>query len=146
MSTIGADEKISSLKVLLKDSDDPDYCVTLYQHGRYQGYTDVVCYGEDVADVGATFGHDDSYSSIKVGSKVKAELYADVNYSNLLLSTESDVYRFGPIGINDQVSSVKIKVKWGAWSIKNNIFKTKRSLVLKKIYIYLHIYNNENYN
>lgn len=53
-------------------------------------------------------GHNDGYSSVKIGSKVKAKIYEHENYGKYMGTISS--HNFGFINWDNKISSVKIKL------------------------------------
>lgn len=100
--TYRINDKIKSVKVQLRNPTNEKYCVTLFRNADYTGFRDTICFGNDVADVAVTFpGHDDHYSSIKVGSAVKAELYRHANFFYKDHTATEDIPRFRTYHMND---------------------------------------------
>lgn len=82
---------ISSIQIELKVPIQDYYCIILYRNANYEGLNDKFCYGNDVASVKNAFlDHSVQCSSVKVGSKVKAELFKDANFVNIVASLDSD--------------------------------------------------------
>lgn len=88
------------------------YCIVLYQNANYGGYIDKICYGNDIDFVDHSFpGHNDNYSSVRVGKKVKADLFKDAHYVTKLATVTEDQPNFTEQGYNDNISSIKILLK-----------------------------------
>ncbi len=95
--SLGINDKVSSIKV------SPGTKAELYQHINYRGYKRV--YTKNTPWVGNQVN--DQYSSLKI-SNPKVCLYQHANYKGWEKCFNTNQSNFVPLGMNDQVSSIKV--------------------------------------
>jgi hypothetical protein len=109
-NAIGND-RVSSIKVQTRGCSPNSEQIALYEHPNYTGACKVLGVGE-YGDPGAMGFANDTASSIKVGSNVKAVLYEHSGYAGMAEEFSADDSDFGDNAIgHDRVSSLKVQVK-----------------------------------
>lgn len=79
----------------------PPNCVWFFDHSFFIGDKDELCIGRRVGSVKLFRGKNDYHSSVKIGADVKAFVYKDGDYKNLIRTIDEDIPNFAPLGFND---------------------------------------------
>ena len=85
-------------------------CATLFQHGQYEGWSLKVT-ETDSTDLSPIYDNDASSIRVEPGCIFKG--YNEKSKVDLLQEITEDIPRFGPLNINDQISSYSCSCEAG---------------------------------
>jgi len=102
----GYNDEISSLVV------NPNWCMTLFEHGGYSGSSWDYCAGDAVNEV-SWIGHDknDRVSSIRIREAGAGTIYQNASYGGWSLKITGDLESLA-VAYNNQISSLVVNPNW----------------------------------